>query len=86
MGFMKHWMCENCYAIMTNLNENDDKCVCTYCKSVYDRKELEAKSKFLEFKNYFGKYELEMERVYDHYMLMQALTRIFHNITVLYNT
>ena len=49
-------------------------------------KELEAKAKFLEFKNYFGKYELEMERVYDHYMLMQALTRIFHNITVLYNT
>lgn len=45
MGFMKHWMCENCYAIMTNLNENDDKCVCTYCKSVYDRKELEAKSR-----------------------------------------
>ena len=49
-------------------------------------KELEAKEKFLEFKNYFGKYELEMERTYDHYMLMQSLTRIFHNITVLYNT
>ena len=49
-------------------------------------KELEAKEKFLEFKSYFGKYELEMERVYDHYMLMQSLTRIFHNITVLYNT
>ena len=51
-----------------------------------DGKELEAKEKFLEFKSYFGKYELEMERVYDHYMLMQSLTRIFHNITVLYNT
>ncbi len=49
-------------------------------------KEIEAKAKFLEFKNYFGKYELEMERVYDHYMLMQSLTRIFHNIKVLYNT
>ena len=49
-------------------------------------KEIEAKEKFQEFKNYFGKYELEMERVYDHYMLMQALSRIFNNITVLYNT
>ena len=49
-------------------------------------KEVEAKEKFLEFKNYFGKYELEMERTYDHYMLMQSLTRIFHNIKVLYNT
>ena len=49
-------------------------------------KEVEAKAEFLEFKNYFGKYELEMERTYDHYMLMQSLTRIFHNIKVLYNT
>ena len=49
-------------------------------------KELEAKEKFQEFKNYFGKYELEMERFYDNYMLIQALSRIFNNITVLYNT
>ena len=49
-------------------------------------KEVEAKEKFNAFKDYFGKYELEMERVYDHYMLMQALARIFNNITVLYNT
>ena len=49
-------------------------------------KEVEAKERFNEFKDYFGKYELEMERVYDHYMLMQALSRIFNNITVLYNT
>ena len=49
-------------------------------------KELEAKEKYLEFQNHFGKYELELERVYDHYMLMQSLNRIFLNVKVLHNT
>jgi hypothetical protein len=48
-------------------------------------KELEAKEKYIAFNASFGKYELEMERTYDHYMLMKSLNRIFLNITALYN-
>ena len=49
-------------------------------------KEVLAKEKYLEFKAEFGKHELEMERCYDHYMLMASLNRIFLNITRLYDT
>ena len=48
-------------------------------------KEHAALASFQEFADDFGKYEIEMERNYDHHNLVKSYNRIFKNITVLYD-
>ena len=49
-------------------------------------KEKEALDEYNKLVNYFGQYELEMERCYDQYMMMKSLDRIFKNVKALYNS
>jgi hypothetical protein len=48
-------------------------------------KENAALANFQAFTDDFGKYELEMERNYDHHNLMKSYNRIFKTITVLFD-
>ena len=48
-------------------------------------KEHAALEEFTRFADDFGKYELEMERNYDHYNLVNSFNRIFKKITVLFD-
>ena len=57
-----------------------------YCKGLMPAfidkalaKDEEAKEKLMDFIQEFGKYELEMERWYDHYMAFTALRRSIFN-------
>ena len=43
--------------------------------------EYKAKEEFNRFRIEFGKYELEMERVYDQQMCISSLSRIFNVIS-----
>ena len=59
-----------------------------YCKGLSsalalkaEGKEYAAKDAFNEFRVNFGKYELELERCYDHLMCFSALGRIFNSIS-----
>ena len=58
-----------------------------YCKAVAlalalkaEGKDLEAKLEFEKFRVAFGKYEIEIERYYDHHLCIASLSRIFNNV------
>ena len=58
-----------------------------YCKAVAlalalkaEGKDLEAKLEFEKFRVAFGKYEIGIERYYDHHLCIASLSRIFNNV------